>query len=112
MFYLDKLKDNYLYSRFPISGTDSNRRNKKLGTAVLILGSNTDEVISVVNSGLLSPMNFKAYYIDRKIKGRNGKTKLIRQRDYDDNVKLKSNNVSIFKASLDSYHQYNIFYLP
>ena len=63
MFYLDKLKDNYIYGRFPISGTDSKRTNKKLGTAVVVLGSNTDEVISVVNSGLLSPMNFKSYYV-------------------------------------------------
>lgn len=111
MIYFDRIHENKLYNRFPISGIDSTTQNKKTGTCILLLGRNTNEVIDTINARVFLPMNFKSFYVPRKATNKvNKKVKFVKQRDYYDNIKLRTDNVSIFLSSLESYKSKNLFY--
>ena len=111
MFYLNKLKDNILYNRFPISGIDSNSTDKRNGTCFILLAKNKEQTVQMLNSGLLSPMNFKSFYVPRKIKSVHaGKVTLVKQKDYYDEIKSKVSNISFTLPTIEAYKGKNLIF--
>ena len=111
MFYLDRLVDNKLYNKFPISGISVTNQDKRNGTCLMVLGKDQNETISVLNAGLVSPMNFKSFYIPRKIKTVHAnKVTLIKQKDYYDVIKSKAANISFTLTTIEAYKGKNLIY--
>ena len=111
MFYLDRLKDNVLYNRFPISGINSNDNDKRNNTCFILLSKNKEQTVQLLNTGLLSPMNFKSFYVPRKIKSVHaGKVSLVKQKDYYDEIKSKAPNISYTLTTIEAYKNKNLIF--
>ena len=111
MYFLDSLKDFYLYRKRPISAFNVEEKDIKRNNLVLLAGQNDNELIDLYNGNIFSKLYFKSYYVPFKFNTiKLKKIKVLDQKTIYENVKIKAPGYMHYKRSISMYKLLNLVY--
>lgn len=111
MYFLNNLKDFYLYKNRPLAGIDIEEKDIKRNSMILLASQSQDDLDSFTKGNILSRIYFKSYYVPFKYTtAKLKKVKVTDQKKIYEEVKAKYPKYVIMKKNLSMYKYLNNLY--
>ena len=107
---LDKIRDLKIVPNTSLTRISSTSKSKTKGSAIILLSTNQNDVVTLLNKAYINPLVYKGYYKDRIYKSLNSRKRLVVSAA--ENYKLLDsvNSKVTTKNTLKAYNGLNLIY--